>query len=144
MIVLGGKTYETRSWHRDIRGRIAIHAGKSFPESARRLFDTEPFHQALLAGGFRSSADLPLQAIIGTVELLGCRPADEVRASLPPDSPELRRGNFDSLWAWELARPTILDEPIPYRGKLGLFEIGDLERLQRNFRSTRANTKKCG
>ncbi len=128
LIVLGVKKYETRKWHREVRGRIGIHAAKAFPDSARRLCETEPFLGGLLVGGFRCPADLPRQAIIGTVELLACRPAAEVRIRLPSEAAELLLGDFRaSNWAYELARPIRLARAISYPGRLGFFEVPDFE-----------------
>jgi hypothetical protein len=132
LIVLGAKQYETRRWHTAVRGRIAIHASRRFPEAARLLCEREPFRSALQEGGFKQSADLPCGFILGTVELVDCLPAGEVRVSLPADSPEAALGDYGpARWAWKLARPILLARPIPFSGRLGLFEVPDLESYQR-------------
>ena len=132
LIVLGVKRYETRGWHTEYRGLIAIHASRRFPETARALCETGPFRTELLAGGFKQSADLPCGAILGTVELVACRPADEVLARFPSGAAERSFGDFSpGRWAWHLVRPILLAKPVPFTGRLGLFEVPDLESYQR-------------
>ena len=53
LVVLGAKRFETRSWQTDHRGRMAIHASRTFRDSARMLCEKEPFRSALQRGGYR-------------------------------------------------------------------------------------------
>ena len=68
LMVVGAKHNETRSWKTNYRGTLGIHAAKYFPGSNRELCLEEPFRTALEVAGYRAM-DLPLGALIGTVEL---------------------------------------------------------------------------
>jgi hypothetical protein len=62
-------------------------------------------------------------AIVGTVDIVTCE------LFTPEIADELREAQSyidewtPSLYAWRLERPLRLPEPIPYRGKLGLFRV---------------------
>jgi hypothetical protein len=47
LIVHGFKHYETRSWQTQVRGRIAIHAGRRVLQDAATLCELEPFRSML-------------------------------------------------------------------------------------------------
>jgi hypothetical protein len=126
LVVLGAKCYETRRWHTEYRGRIAIHASRTFPEACRALCPQEPFRSVLHLAGCRQSADLPCGVIIGTVELVDCFPAWEMLARFPAGSPEAAFGDYHpGRWAWKLDEPIMFAVPIPYPGRLGLFDVPD-------------------
>jgi hypothetical protein len=122
LIVSGSKQYETRSWRTDYRGTLAIHASRRFPETARQLCLDEPYRYLLQQAGYRHSSDLPRGVLLGTVELLDCVPAEEVYPCLSED--EICLGNFSlGRWAWKLANPLPLAMPVPWCGRLGLFDV---------------------
>jgi hypothetical protein len=124
LVLLGAKRYETRDWQTPYRGPLAIHASRKFPEIARSLCLQEPFRSVLRDGGFKQSADLRGGVILGTVELTDCQPVREVLAQLPSDALELAFGDFRAgRWAWQLARPVFFSKPLPYLGRLGLFDV---------------------
>ncbi len=124
LLVTGAKRFETRSWRTAYRGRVAIHAGRMFPEEARALCRQEPFRSALLLAGYRHPADLPVRAVLGTVELTDCLPAAEVGHLLPSGCAELRFGDFrPGRWVWRVRAPQPLARPLPLIGRLGLYEI---------------------
>lgn len=127
LVLLGAKCYETRTWQTDHRGPLAIHASRTFPEAARLLCRQEPFRSALRAGGFKQSADLLGGVILGQVELIACQPARTVLALLPPGAAERAFGDYRSgRWAWQLAGPVFYPKPLPFSGRLGLFDIPDI------------------
>lgn len=69
LIAVGVKTIETRSWAAPkslIGQRIAIHAAKRYPA---------PFQDDLI-GDFRIMEDIPLGAVVATVQLAGCVQVD--------------------------------------------------------------------
>ncbi|MBL8799963.1 MAG: ASCH domain-containing protein [Planctomycetia bacterium] len=124
LVLLGAKRYETRDWQTEYRGALASHASRTFPEAARVLCAHEPFRSVLRAGGFNQPADLGRGVLLGTVELIDCRPAQEVLARLPAGAAEAAFGDFRAgRWAWELARPGLFDHPTRYVGRLGLFDV---------------------
>jgi len=54
--------------------------------------------------------------IIGQVSLLDCKPLVEVKTIAYAEGP----------WCWILSMPQRFDSPIPYRGRLGLFEVPEV------------------
>ena len=121
LVLLGAKRYETRSWQTLYHGPLAIHAARTFPQAARTLFRLEPFRSVLAAAGIHHWRQLPRGAVIGVVELRGCLPVELVPALGPEEEAfgDYRPGR----WAWELATPTPLAAPLPWRGRLGLFDV---------------------
>lgn len=103
LIATGHKDIENRTWPTRFRGRFAIHAGKS----TSRLKDHLP--TAVCAP---MKHELVFGAIIGTVELIDC-----VDRS---DSPW-----FDGPFGFVLRDPVLFDKPIPYRGRLGFFNVDE-------------------
>lgn len=125
LIMSGAKRYETRSWHTSHRGLLAIHASRSFPEAARQLCLDEPYGYLLRQAGFQHYTDLVRGVLLGTVELIECVPTEEVLPHL--DQGDTRLGNFSAgRWAWRLANPQSLARPVPWSGRLGLFDIPSL------------------
>jgi ASCH domain len=98
LIMAGIKDVEDRSWRTTYRGRLIVHAGR---------IDRLP----MLEHGHLLAAQPPAGAVIGTVEVVGC-----VRDY---DSPWALRG----LWHWVLADPQPLDDPVPFTGRLGLWNL---------------------
>jgi len=124
LVILGAKRFETRSWQTEYRGPLLIHASRRFPEEARALCREEPFRSALLRGRYRQSADLPLGALLGIVELEDCLPVTAVLHMLQNDPAERAFGDYRrARWAWRLARPRALPRPRPFTGRLGLFDV---------------------
>jgi hypothetical protein len=122
LLVSGAKRYETRSWRTNYRGLLAIHASRTFPPAACELCRAEPFRSALLQAGVRDSADLPRGQVIGTVELVGCIPGEEIGE----EATERAFGDYrPGRWAWACLRPGPLAVPFVYPGGLGVFEIPD-------------------
>lgn len=119
------KCWETRSWATAYRGPIAIHASKGFPRAARDLYDTDStFRSALrlLPGVLKADSPLvlPLGAVIGTVDVVDCRPTAVVGGHITRI--ERAFGDYTpGRWAWQLANPVLFPEPIPERGALGLW-----------------------
>jgi activating signal cointegrator 1 len=112
LVVLGACRLEVRAWRTSHRGRVAVYASRAFPHEAREVSSREPVRSALRAAlGHDDWRRLPLGALLGTVELLDCRPVEDER--LPGG------------WAWLLEDAEPLAEPIPYRGHLGIFEVPD-------------------
>jgi len=117
LILLGRKQYEIRSWQPNHRGRIWIHAGKTF----------DPQNVALAGLAIQN---LPRGTLVGVVEIAGCEP-------FTPEIAEQMRtaGAFFGQWmadlyAWRLSNPKRLAISIPCNGKLKLFSLpSDLEAL---------------
>ncbi|MGI6375172.1 MAG: ASCH domain-containing protein [Anaerolineae bacterium] len=107
LIVLGDKDIENRSWTTRHRGRVLIHAGLTVERDA--VAD-------LQAWARENDWEYPDQpdtgCLLGFVTL-----ADVVTES---DS-----GWFNGPFGWVLTEPHYFQEPVPYRGRLGLFEVPD-------------------
>lgn len=108
-IIHGGKDIENRRWSTDYRGPVAIHSGKSD--------DLAAFETVAYLLGDRFAEFVPDRgSIIGVVDLVDVHEFD---------------GSLCSFWAQldachlMLANPRPLDEPIPYRGALGLRTLDD-------------------
>ena len=112
LVVLGEKRIECRSWPTRYRGRILIHAGLRPAETSAALVDAVPDH---------SEPILQVRgAIIGYVDLIGCRPAT------PEDGAAALCRVPEGWFAWLLNRPVHLQEPFPCRGRLGLPTVNPL------------------
>ena len=108
LIVHGYKDVENRTWPTKFKGRIYVHAGKSFDhEGFHWLFD----HRILLPGNsYFGSADYYCGGIVGEVDIVDC-----VTESKSPW--------FVGKYGFVLANAVAYEKPIPYKGKLGFFEV---------------------
>lgn len=115
-IVEGIKKYETRSRRTNIRGRVAIHAGKKrikAPDVYRRLWE--------IIYSKAGATSQRFGAVIGTVEIVDCVPVEEIVEKL--DETERLLGDYSpGRFAWVLKNPRKLPTPIPARGQLGFWE----------------------
>lgn len=126
-LAAGIKENETRSWATKYRGPIAIHSamkaiqhtwsdrymnGKAREVICRRLELPE-----IIDG----PATFPMGYILATAELVDCiRITPELVATLSPD--ELALGDYTlGRYAWKLVNVKRLPEPIPAKGKQGLW-----------------------
>ena len=124
LIALGEKQFETRSWATKHRGELAIHAGKSVDKEA-----CEEFADVLKSYGIHSIKDLPTGAVIATAELVDChRVVDGCPLFAVTDKDkiisdkEFRYGFYDvGRHAWELKQIKQLEQPIPAKGQLSLW-----------------------
>jgi hypothetical protein len=123
LILAGAKQYETRSWRTQHRGLLAIHASRTFTPQVQRLCARKPFRAALQAAGFHGSRELPRGMVLGTVELVDVLAITDLDLGrLSPT--ELAFGDFQPhRFAWRLAQPRWLEQPLLVPGQLGLFEI---------------------
>jgi hypothetical protein len=120
LVVLGSKRIETRSWCCAPQ-RIAVHASLGVSD-LHRLFTAPYFYDALEAAGFQHSGALPRGAIVGTVDVVACKPVEEL---LPQDLTDQERafGNYDpGRMGWYLKNPVSFP-PIPFKGAQGLREL---------------------
>lgn len=105
LIVVGAKDIENRSRATNHRGRLLIHASQRIDsEAMRNLAD-------LVAedGETLDPADFPAGVIIGSVDLVDCV------ISHPSDW-------FDGPYGYVLANAQVFPDPIPVKGKLGIWE----------------------
>ena len=119
-ILLGNKQVENRTWSTNYRGQLLIHVCMQPDESwmglsALRYQLTYPNDAGLI--DVRG-------VLMGVVEMVDCVPSDEC----------MSHWNNNSGWCWKLSNPKIFTEPIPYRGRQGLFEV-DLSTVQTAIKS---------
>ena len=113
LILHAGKDVENRSRGTSFRGRIYVHAGKSYDQGAPR--EISPLLNNAQLKAMMLYAHLPRVrgAIVGEVDIVDCW----------PPSPHFNGGKWADLVAyhWHLANPVAYDQPIPCRGQLGLW-----------------------
>lgn len=114
LIALKHKSIETRSWQTRFRGRIAIHAAKGYPASARA------FAHSMWENGLVPPM-LPLGEIVGTALLLNCVLTQDVVANL--SALERTVGDGPGRYTWLLSEVRQLPQPIPCCGALGLWTV---------------------
>ncbi|MDR2687713.1 MAG: methyltransferase domain-containing protein [Oscillospiraceae bacterium] len=104
-IVTGEKRVETRGWPTKIRGEIAVHAAKRKPDKTIRF------------------ADLPLGAIVGTVEIMDCVPIEELYGSQYDTPLERSYGDWaQGRYGWILRNPKRFEMPIAATGHQGFWQ----------------------
>ncbi len=121
LVVLGEKQWETRSWRTSHRGRIAIHVAKKFPAWAIELAQ----HNRYFVNAIKNkpaALNMPLGFIVGSVEVVAMQSTEELREVL--SHKEIAFGDYHAeRWAWQLADPIMLADPIACRGALGLWNV---------------------
>ena len=108
----GIKIYETRSWKTNYRGEIYIHASLSLSKS-ERVESTNKYLKSEIKPGF----------ILCKCELVDCIPmTDEFIKYINKETSEYDYGLYsEGRYAWKLKVLEVLDEPIPAKGKLGIW-----------------------
>ena len=118
-LLFGGKDVENRTWSTRCRGRIWIHASK------REIAEDVDYAVRLVAEGWDCDPNRALEhyrehdqrgAILGSLNLTGCRLIDE----LPADDPLRNNLWAQGPWLWLLEDPVVCD-PWPMPGRLSLW-----------------------
>jgi activating signal cointegrator 1 len=125
LILRGVKQFETRTWRTDYRGPLAIHASRQQDDAVKELCRQPLLRGLLAAAGYTGLADLPRGCVLGVVDLIDCLlvPPEGLAEALV----ELALGDYrPGRFAWQLANPRPLAEPLRMPGQLSLFEIPDL------------------
>lgn len=126
LIALGEKKFETRSWATKYRGPIAIHAGKSVDKEA---FEDFYIKGTLAEHGITTWQELPTGVVLAKAELVKCH---KVGATVGHVSvfecgegitgmEEVFGDYTEGRYAWELANLQVLEEPVPAKGQLSLW-----------------------
>ena len=110
LITEGYKKYEFRSWKTNYRGKILIHSGLSLEKDMQERFKDY-------------NLDYQLGYIIGEEEIVDCILVDEkFNEELRNIDPIVYgRSNHVENYAWKLENIKKYDNPIPCKGKLGLW-----------------------
>lgn len=126
LIALCEKRFETRSWRTTYRGELAIHAGKNIDKAACQQ---EPIRSVLAKHGY-NAVNMPTGVILATCKLSNCLKVTENLAmaaffdngEMVTDN-EYYFGDFsEGRYAWELQDVQALENPIPAKGQLSLWE----------------------
>jgi hypothetical protein len=124
LVALGAKRIVTRSWGTSYRGLLAIHASKGFPRDCRELCDEPPFEEILQKFDL-TAATLPCGVVLCVTKLVDCLPIRHVNFPQHHSLCEYE-AEFGCYGAGRygliLGPVTVLDDPIPARGALGLWE----------------------
>lgn len=127
LLATGKKHIETRSWRTNYRGEILIHAAKK-PYSQVELMipreDRKLIENALRLKYIDWKERVPTSVIVGKANLVNCVLIDETTSELikeqHPD--EYAFGDFTpGRYAWVMESPVLFKEPIPAKGKQGLW-----------------------
>jgi activating signal cointegrator 1 len=145
LVAIGAKKIETRDWRTNYRGPLAIHAAKTMNANAKLMASgDDQIWKALMAAGYTTRIRikdhaawenrmwLPSGAIVATCKLINVIRIPDVKRVffptkgkffLPPDEPELSFGDYTpGRFAWILEDIKSLENPIPAKGMLGLWE----------------------
>ncbi|WP_331281053.1 2-oxoglutarate dehydrogenase E1 [Bacillus sp. EB01] len=126
LFVLGESQFETRTWRTNYRGKLAIHSSKR-PD--KKACNAGPVQKLLKFHGL-SAETLPTGMIIGVCELKNCIRVIENTGTMAVledgriiSGKELWLGDYRvGCFAWEVEGMRALDEFIPAKGQLGLWE----------------------
>ena len=110
LIIEGYKKYEFRSWKTKYRGKILVHAGLSVEKDMLKRFKDYKI-------------DVKPGYILGEVTINDCILVDEkFNKELREIDPIVYgRSNHVENYAWKIENVIKYDEPIPCKGKLGLW-----------------------
>ena len=110
LIINGYKKYEFRSWKTNYRGRILIHAGLGKDKEYINRFDSYNIH---INNGY----------IIGEAIITDCILVDDsfIKSLKEIDPIVYGKSNYIEKYAWKLENIKKYDNPIPIKGKLGLW-----------------------
>jgi len=132
-LVHGFKTIETRHWKPrcKIPCTLVIHAAKRQEQRIRDLCHNLAFHQALAKLGYHGSSQmdydhLPYGCLIGEVTLYEIQRTEEAVLDLQREGKwsEIEFGDYSpGRWAWHCMRPLVYPEPLPLRGRQGMWTL---------------------
>lgn len=131
LIALGAKAIETRPWATRYRGPIAIHAAKRWTGDLAAICHLPRFDRVL------SRQVMPLGGVVAVADLVECweigrhgLSAGAARRDLP-EGDERHFGDYGvGRFAWELSRIRPLQEPVPLRGRQGLWKLSREEEAE--------------
>ena len=114
------KVHETRHWRCSHRGWLLVHAAKRFEtdldDRLRAILDDE--------FGCDWTRDLPTGALIGMVNVVDCLPTQTFSGDTAANGDDRACGNFaPGRFAWKRDEFRLFDQPIPYRGAQGIFNV---------------------
>ncbi|WP_404460069.1 2-oxoglutarate dehydrogenase E1 [Sutcliffiella horikoshii] len=126
LFVLRENEFETRSWKTNYRGPLAIHTSKKIDKAVCRHLAI----RSLLGKHGYTEETLPTGMIIAVCRLENClKITEKNQTSAVLENGQIISGNDFFLgdftvggYAWEVQDMKILNERIPAKGQLGLWE----------------------
>lgn len=127
LFVAGAKTIETRSWGTKFRGRLAVHASKTFGRDEIAACFRQPFARTLTALGLEPLR-MPRGAIIGWVTIADCL---EMVEKEPLETPpgKFPIGRMQAPWVVGDARLTEVERAFGYYAPLRYAWLTNRHRL---------------
>ncbi len=113
LILQGRKTLDLRTYRRDYRGPLAVHAALEIERAACLLYGLDP-------------STLPTGSVVGIVELVDIVPLDAAEYAARSAEHLGGRHFHEPMYGWVLRNPRRLAGAIPLRGQRNLFTI-DIE-----------------
>jgi hypothetical protein len=108
-IARGSKDVENRTWRPLYSGPLAIHAGKAFDQDATLGDPMRDLYRR------HWPVEQPKGAVIAVADLVGAHHASQCGGRCSPWA-------MPDQWHWTLERAGLLPEPVPMRGRLGLWD----------------------
>jgi hypothetical protein len=106
--IFNGKDVENRTWPTKYRGRIIIHASKNFNKKHFSWICNQLFSNLILP----LPSDFIYGALIGEVDIVDCVTIHGSQW-------------FTGPYGFVLQNAVLYEKPIPYKGKLRLFEVDE-------------------
>ena len=125
LIIEGYKKYEFRSWKTNYRGKILIHSGLLLEKDMVKRFEEYKLNYKC---GY----------IIGEAEIVDCIKVDEeFNQELIRINPIVYgKSNHVETYGWKLENVKKYDNPMPCKGKLGIWNYeGDLYETRNEIKS---------
>jgi hypothetical protein len=128
LVASGVTRYMVRNWRTAHRGLLAIHAGSQLRRAQVELCCEEQMRGFLRRTGHDYPFELPLRALLGTVQVVSCvLVTDENRLEFPEDDPAVYFGLLQpGRWVWTCTDARPLSQPLPMAGRLGIYPIPDI------------------
>lgn len=119
-IIAGDKDVENRSRPTKHRGRLYIHAGLTWSQDGIDFMKP----RGMLTGGLGEMYG-ELGTVIGTVDVIGCHPAEECeQVDIDGFASYCSEWSMPDHYHWVLANARPLACPFPETGRLGLWTLG--------------------
>src|SRR6202158_2991240 len=118
------KVHETRHWQCRHRGWLLVHAAKRI----EKAFDPDDPLRLILGDEFgdHCARDLHTGAVIGMVNVGDCQPPETLFGDAAASDDDRECGDFaPGRYAWKREEFRLFDQPIPYRGARGIFNVPD-------------------
>ncbi len=128
LMAFGAKRIETRSWAKNYRGLVAIHAARKWDQGLRNTCWSEPFRDALFGDDkFAKTVDLPRGCFVALGRLHRILSTTEYAPAIPSmDTDEYWFGDYSpGRFMWVFDEIWKLREPVYSAGHQGLWKLDD-------------------